>query len=277
MTTKILGGVASAPMVHETNIEGIFSGRVRFEEAAPVFNHPLYLIGFTNRCGSNLLAGYLRSTPAFDGFYEQLNHDTVGARLPKLHAETFPDYLRAISQNHPGNGKMIGFKASWDQLRMLLRWRIDRMYEGGIRMIHISRENLIEQAVSWSIAFQTKQWTSQENALAAAVYDESDIDLRLSYIMQSNQNMGYLLALSGIPSLPVRYSDICRDPAAVVRSIGAFADVDLQTWEPGASEIRKQGGDMNKEFVARYIREKSHAIGFAPHQTTILSSPMSVL
>ena len=50
------------PGRHETTIKRQFGSRVRFEGTAPVFDKPLILMAFTNRCGSHLLADYLRQT-----------------------------------------------------------------------------------------------------------------------------------------------------------------------------------------------------------------------
>lgn len=170
-------------------------------------------------------------------------------------ANSFPDFLQRLSAMSSRNGEMVGFKASWDQLRMLLRWNIDKMYAGGIRMIHTAREDLVEQAVSFSIARQTRQWSSNQQAQGEAIYDENDIALRLEAIMHANQMFHYLTSIAGIPMIHIRYGELCDDPATVMRRIGEFAEVDLSDWSYVEPEIKKQGGKINTEFRDRFAAE----------------------
>ena len=115
------------PSRHEQKIIQAFKGRVAYEGSDPIFDTPLFLLGFFNRSGSNLLGEYLNSTPFFSGFREQLNGDMVLRTAERQAIASFPDYIVASSAAARAQGRIHGFKASWSQVMMLLRFGIDRM------------------------------------------------------------------------------------------------------------------------------------------------------
>lgn len=244
----------SRPGAHEARLRELFGGAMTYTADAPVFDHPLYVLGFTNRSGSNLLGEYLRGTSRFRGFQEQLNHPAVEGRAAELGLTSFPAYVEAVASR--GRRQFpFGIKASSTQLSMLLRCRIDRMFSG-LRLIHILREDVVAQAVSFSIAFQTKTWTSlQENGGAEAAYDYDDIMRRLSGFTSANALMAHQAALFDIPCLQVTYEALTDDPAPVMHAIGRFAGVDLDDWQPGETRLKKQATDLNARFKERFERE----------------------
>tara|TARA_B110000503_G_C6824913_1_gene280420 strand:+ start:275 stop:487 length:213 start_codon:yes stop_codon:yes gene_type:complete len=50
---------------------------VRFEGDTPLFDKPLVILAFTNRCGSDLFFEYLRNTGVIGGLFEATNEDRV--------------------------------------------------------------------------------------------------------------------------------------------------------------------------------------------------------
>ncbi|HUF57790.1 MAG TPA: Stf0 family sulfotransferase [Thermohalobaculum sp.] len=244
----------SRPGAHEERLRELFAGAMVYEADAPVFEHPLYVLGFTNRSGSNLLGEYLRGTSRFCGFQEQLNHPAVESRAAELGLSSFPAYVEAIAARGRGQAP-FGVKASSSQLSMLLRCRIDRMF-AGLRLIHIVREDTVAQAVSFSIAYQTKTWTSLHGEGGPeAAYSYDDILRRLSGFTSANALMAHQAALFDIPCLKVTYEALTEDPASVMRAVGRFAGVGLDAWQPGETRLRKQATDRNARFKERFERE----------------------
>ncbi len=247
--------------VHELKIANTFHGRVTYD-GPPVFPYPLVLLAFSNRSGSNLLAGYLRNTRRFAGCGEHLNHDGVERIAPEFGAETFPDFIRAFEAARRGDAAILGFKASSHQIAMLLRWRIDTMYQG-VRIIHIVREDALAQGISFSIAAQTRQWSSaQKNEGIVPDYDFDDISARVDGALVSGNAIALLASVFELPYLRVSYDDLVRDPATAVRSVAAFCDVDVGAWKPGRAPIEKQATELNDAFGVRYRAEaRSRILG----------------
>lgn len=241
----------AAPRRGERIIRSFFGDRSVYSGDAAVFPHPLYLVGFSNRTGSNLLAEYLRSTGAFGGFREQLNHDAVLNLSKTIGADSFPDYLEKVSAKF-GDKSIYGFKASWSQISMLLRCRIDRMYTG-VKVIHLTRADALAQAVSYSIAQQTNRWTSvQKGEVAASEFDFNDISMRLDANLFSANAIAMICSLFMIPRIHICYEELTEDPHAVMLKIGKFCELDFRCWQPEKPLLTKQANTINAEYALRF-------------------------
>jgi trehalose 2-sulfotransferase len=241
-----------APRKHEKVIRSFFGEKCVYSENAASFPHPLYLLAFSNRTGSNLLAEYLRSTNVFSGFGEQLNHQSVLALSKTLGAVSFPDYLAKVTAKFGNDKSIYGFKASWSQLLMLLRCRIDRMYTG-IKIIHLTRTDAVAQAVSFSIASQTKRWTSLQNGeVANPQFDFDDINMRLDASLLSAEAIAATCSLFMIPRLHLCYEELTKDPRGTMLKVGEFCGFDFHSWQPEQSVLAKQGGTINGEYVLKF-------------------------
>jgi trehalose 2-sulfotransferase len=238
---------------HEKTIRDLFPDGYLYSGDRPVYSHPLYLLAFSNRAGSNLLAEYLRSTTVFDGFREQLNHDVVSRLSARLEAKSFPDYLKNVSQKYGSKNAIYGFKASWSQIMMLLRCRIPQMYSG-IRIIHIVRADPLAQAVSYSIAYQTKRWTSVHKGEPGVTpeFDFDDIARRLEGVLFSAEAVPLISSLFGIPRVRIQYEDLAANPVGTMRKIGEFSGHDFSAWVPNKPVLSRQAGTLNEAFAARF-------------------------
>lgn len=243
--------------VHEKSLRGFFNGQVEYN-GPPVFNHPLFCLGFFNRSGSNLLAGYLRATPYFSGFNEQLNYTTVENLSREWEVSRFPDYIRQ-SAIRVGRGKVAhGYKASVDQLMMLERFGIPKMYAGGLKIIHITRQGLIGQAISYQIASQTRKWTSQQSGIGEDVDVQFDTRLatRLIDAAQSSDNgISMFAEIFEYPRLHVTYEDLLASPRDVLDRIARFSGQEGVNWPVKAPGIERQASEMNEGFRASYLAQ----------------------
>ena len=241
------------PSEHETRIHKALNGRVAYEGDTPVFDTPLYLLGFYNRCGSNLLAEALNSTPYFAGFREELNGPMAVNRIQRERLASFPDYIRACSEQARQEGRIYGFKASWAQIAMILRFDIHRMYPS-VRILHMTRRDVVAQAVSFWIAYQTKQWTSKiRTAVAGPSFNAERIRSMMEAAMFSEQAINLVCTLRDIPQHRIVYEDFIAAPADTMQAIGRFSGLDLNGWTPAEPTLRKQATDVNDAFRARFM------------------------
>ncbi|WP_378951186.1 Stf0 family sulfotransferase [Mesorhizobium sp. ANAO-SY3R2] len=241
------------PGIHESSALAVFDGAVKYS-GDPIYPFPLYLIGFTNRSGSNLIAEHLQSTGQFSGLQERFNWDAMPIDAAEFGAKSFPEFVTMIVDRGLVPGTVYGFKAGWDQIAMLLRWRIDTMFSGGVRVIHTIRRDLLEQAVSFSIADQTKRWTSlvEGEPDASPVFRFEDIEGRVAGAAQANQLIAYLCSLFEIPRLEAYYEEFAADPIPSIHRIGEFAGLDLSQWVPTETRLKKQADDTNIQFIERF-------------------------
>ncbi len=240
------------PGQHEKTIKRQFGGRVSFDGNAPVFDKPLILIAFTNRCGSHLLAEYLRQTGQLAGFGEYLNHDVVANQSDAHGYYSFPDYITGLQARMCPKGQALGLKGSYDQIAMLLRWNMGAMF-GGVRIVHIYREDALAQAVSLSIARQTEQWTSRQAGNGTEPTFQPKL---IESILDSHEDANTIIRLiaesAAIPRVQISYEEVVNDPATYVRRLFGFCGVTAPGWVPRVPSVRKQAGALNTEFSRAY-------------------------
>jgi LPS sulfotransferase NodH len=231
-----------------------FGEKALFKGRTPVFDKPLYLLAFVNRSGSNLLAEYLRMTPALRGFHEQLIHETVTTYCTRNRIEDFPTYIQTLSGPATQDGQAYGFKASWDQILMLYRFGIFAMYPE-VRVIHIHRKDILGQAISYHIALQTKQWTSLQTPQndRTCMFDGPGLSGIIGSILSGNQWIGQVATILDLPIRDVCYEDLVDRPLETVRDLAEFTGQDLARWTGAEPRIRKQASGLNESFRAQYI------------------------
>jgi len=261
--------------VHEQKVRELFDGsRLHFDGGAPEFETPLVLLGFFNRSGSNLLGNYLRDLRGFSGFGEHLNWTVIQNTCKRKELTSFPDYFRSAQQVR-ARGHNHGYKASWDQLLMLRRFGIDRMYQG-IKLIHITRGDLVGQAISLVIAKQTAQWTSEQTGKEGVEpqYDAGQISTAMQACCEAEMRMKLVSEMLGLDRLQVSYEDLVATPDRVMQRIGGFLGHDLSGWQPGEVGIRRQASELNDQWRARYLDDAVAALqAEAPDQNGQVRKP----
>lgn len=253
---------------HETEIARIFGSATPYD-GPPVFDHDLMILGFTNRSGSNLLAEHITSNGLVTGFVEQLNWEAVNAYIRRTPVTSLAEYVVSVTEKTGAPPAPHGFKASWAQLLMLLRLNIPALYTG-VRVIHIERQNLLAQAVSFSIADQTKKWTSAHEGLedVEVAYDAEDIARRLNGTIVSNGMMRYVCDLFAIPRLTVEYEALIEKPRAQVKRIANFLDIEVTAKPAARLALQKQRDARNADFIARFEAEaRQRALEATPATT----------
>lgn len=235
-------------------MQRIFPAGCQYEDEEPVFNHPLICLGFTNRSGSNLLGSYLRDCPPLSGFREDLNTSTIEMHAARLGAKTLPQTLRLLSEEQSSTGGIYGFKTSAEQVLMLQRFGVERMYRGGIRLIDIRREDIVAQAISYDLALQTGRWTSRitPQIEVEPVCDPARIERLIVAIRASQTLMDLITERDAIPRIIIRYEDLVEAPAQQLHRIARFCGFDPAGWSVGRPKITRQADATNLLFRARF-------------------------
>jgi LPS sulfotransferase NodH len=149
-----------------------------------------------------------------------------------------------------------GFKASVDQLMMLERFGIPRMYEGGLKIIHITRGDLIGQAISYQIANQTKKWTSKQAGImpeGAVVFNPEQISSLVQDAQNSANAISMLAEIFNVPRLHVTYERLVNVPQRVLDQVAEFTHQDAANWPVKEPDIKRQASPLNDDFRARYL------------------------
>lgn len=236
--------------VHLDRIKTRFGQNLSFS-GRPTIEAPLLVLAFTNRCGSNLLGEYLRSTGLFAGFKEQLNAESIDYFADYFSSRSFPDYIHSLwRMAEPG--QMFGIKAAWSQLLALKRYKIDRMFSGGVRVIHVERYDVLAQSVSLSVAAQTQQWTSEQHSQTHdVIYDENSITRSLEFISTGNARIREIAALSRASYIHVAYEETVRDHQRQVDRITDWLSLPRRE-ATRTPRLQRQATITNVEFADTY-------------------------
>ncbi|MBL3576174.1 Stf0 family sulfotransferase [Rhodovulum sulfidophilum] len=236
---------------HETEIAQTFDGAVYYDGTGPVFDTPLAVLLFSNRSGSNLLAEHLINSGSFCGLGEVLNYDFVNSVKQKHGTPSFPKYLESIARDNARDGEIFGVKASIEQLAMLLRWKIPEMFSG-IKIINIERHDLVEQAVSMSIAMQTKSWSSEIATDVEPVFDFEQIAQYFENFACNLADRRAFLDLLKVPSRTLNYHAVVSEPSLVVNECCRLFGVTPRRSLPSETMLKKQGTERNAHFAAQF-------------------------
>ncbi|QXI65767.1 hypothetical protein CP157_03559 (plasmid) [Paracoccus marcusii] len=238
---------------HRVPIERYFEGRVIFPHGEQVFSQPLIVLAFTNRSGSNLLAEFLRQTNLMSGFGEYLNRETVIKQSKQNKIRSFPDYLQFLGLKLTRDGQAFGVKASAEQLKILSDWNIHRMFSQTY-VVHIRRDDILRQAISHWIAWQTGQWTSlQPKRSVELTFDGSKIMKIVSDVIEANNAIHIHCARQNLNYISVSYQEVIADPKAVVSRIFDFTELDISNWNPVQPRLSKQSDGVNDVILEKLL------------------------
>lgn len=235
---------------HEVEIARMFKGATMLGPGS-YRGRMLVVVGFTNRRGSNLTANLMAKSRLTTSALEMLNADSVrrsGLDAGRGSAQAYMDWLTKLGPE----SLPFAIKGSHDQLAMLLRWGAREAFDG-MRVVHVVREDVLAQAVSHSIAAQTRKWASFQPGLdVEPVFDPRDILRRMDSVAGANARIVEICRVAGLPHLRVAYEDVVAEPLPQLRRIAAFLGRDLARAAAPAPDLSRQADALNAEFVRRF-------------------------
>lgn len=181
-----------------------------------------YMICTTPRTGSTVLLGMLRKT-AIAGY-------------PVEYPEGF---------SYKG---VFGTMVHMSQMTPILTLPQAKRYG----YIHLYREDIVSQAVSWNLAGQTGRWRSFQPATRIEpVYDPEGIGLGVQRIQEDNQRWSIWLENKS-PVLKISYEELSKDYIRGTMKILGFLGLPKRAVEPPMSKI---GTSLNIEWAERWKEE----------------------
>ena len=246
---------ASKKGVHQEKLTAHFKD-LKLPDDARSFGSPVCIMLFTNRSGSNVLGEYLRATHQFSGFVEALNYRRVIKYSQQNELNSFFDYLRwQVSRLSEGE-KVTGIKASVDQAEMLFQCKAIPGYFDKVHWLMVQRDDTLAQAISFSIAAQTRQWTSNDTPTSAdPVYNFEDIKRRIEMLCDEQAQLNAFCAMRGIAPIRATYEEFTADSKGSVLSIAGQMGIEGLSLDESLLTLRPQSDGRNEEFRARFIED----------------------
>ncbi|MEH0844002.1 Stf0 family sulfotransferase [Micromonospora sp. CPCC 205711] len=239
-----------------------------------------YVVCATPRTGSSLLLGLLDSTGVaghpqayFRAPDEPLWADRWGIPRRPDGGFDYADYVRAaLAAGRTANG-VFGAKLMWGTLDEVLEKLAPvhpdlagddlRLWErafGRTRFVHLRRDDVLAQAVSWARAEQTGQWFVGGNGEIggggatgqAPRFDPAAIEAYARLASAHDAGWRRWFAAHDVRPHPVRYEDLAADPAGVTRGVLDFLGLELPAGRVVTARHRRQADDVNREWAERY-------------------------
>lgn len=221
---------------------------------SPVGDRQLFIC-FTNRSGSNYLGAVLKSTGQIPQPREFFTSNFVTKFSSKNGLDHFHSYCRELGAQFSING-LFASKVSMPQLFFLERIGAFRTLFPNPVFVHIKRRDFLGQAISYSIANQTKVWTSaQERSSREPTFDAGDIKKYLGSILRDQMRCSEFFALSGQPCLEVIYEELVAAPQEVLAPVFAGLGIESAFVDLETIELRKQRNAINDQFRTRFLEE----------------------
>lgn len=250
---RVPAGLGPLPHDHRPRIEAVLGPADPADATPPPFS-PV-LLCFTNRSGSNYFAALLASTGQFNEADELLNAEAVLDHVRAHGRTSLAAYWRDLGAGAARHGRFT-VKAGLEQLVMLIEAGVLDGYADRLRCLHLVRSNILDQAISAAIAWQSGRWTSAHTARCPdeqLVYDRARIAATAQVIAQENRQFQAIFAANGIAARMVEYDAVLADPAAAVRGVGAWLGLPGLVIDPARIALRRQAGPVNQRWRSRYL------------------------
>jgi LPS sulfotransferase NodH len=223
-----------------------------------------YLICSTPRVGSNLLSSLIYGTRVLGHPREYFCPIQVSLYGPELcglarvrNADELHRYLDAVAAKFSSQGR-FGIKAHLHQLRRALELGYD--FEGRFpdRFVHITRADVIGQAISHERAVQTGAWTAQVEETRRAEFLPDRIRSTVHSIVAENHAWEALFRRYDVEPYRLSYEALCADFDGELTKLLVYLDVDPSTVDvPAAvrsatSHFKTQRDAQSEDWRACY-------------------------
>ena len=242
---------------HQAELEAFFGDRLLRplddEEKEQLARLQVFLVTFTNRCGSNLLCNLLnRAGAGIPEASEPLNRTTALPLAREHGISTFTDYLLGYLTGWQREGS-VGIKIGPQQLFWLRRTGL-LSHSRQVVVVDCRRRDRLNQAISHYLARASGQWHSGMSAAEQDIpYSADEILASLEDIGRGRELIERYLAIHQAACLPVDYEDVLENQEAELARVAAFLGIELDGGvEPG---LQKQAGRLNKAFRERFLED----------------------
>ncbi|THD35560.1 MAG: hypothetical protein E7773_10620 [Sphingomonas sp.] len=121
-----------------------------------------------------------------------------------------------------------------------------------LSFVHIRRDDLLGQAISFARAAQTARFVSDQAERRAAGYDRRAIDSALITLARGQARWEIWFARHGIAPLRVSYEQVIADPADTVARIAALVGVEGARIDLAQVTAQRMSDDTSDEWRHRY-------------------------
>lgn len=218
------------------------------------------IIASTGRSGSHMLGHALHQTGCFGFPLEYANAANLEEWKKRLNKNDLYSVLEQIQRRRTSSNGVFGIKLHYPHLKQfggmagLMRTFPDAYY------VLLSRNNILRQAVSLSIASQTGVWISgQKPVKTNPVYDYDHINRCLRETTLNNASWRYALAAGGCNYIEMDFDHVRHNISGAVKDIADFIGIEVEPERmPEEQVTKRQSASVNEEWITRFVSESNN-------------------
>lgn len=227
----------------------------RFDYPSPTTPTTFYAIATFARTGSNFLCEKLWRTGQLGAPYEYFNYNNLMIQMIlRLGVESIQDYVQRLFELRTSLNGVFGVKLLPEQFKFMhlahVMWRFPNL-----KFIYLEREDILAQAVSYTKAFQTSQWSNYDIPQSEARYDYNSLLTSLGRIETARNFWASYFKQNNIQPLRLTYEKFVNDPEFYTEKIlnefnlgcNPSMTIDLPSFE---KQKNKNTTDWKERFLA---------------------------
>ncbi|MEL0632583.1 Stf0 family sulfotransferase [Pseudoalteromonas carrageenovora] len=226
------------------------------------------IIASTERCGSHMLGHALHNTNSFGFPLEYANPANLNKWKEKLQIDDFFEVIDELQQRRTSPNGVFGIKLHYQHIEQFGGFENLVKYFPDAYYVLLTRENVLNQAVSLSIASQTGVWISgQEPMTENPEYNYSSIDESLKNIIKNNSSWRYALAASDCNYIEMNFDNVKNNLNNTISQIADFMGISVNSEDiPKEQVTSKQSNKLNEEWADRFCAEFNLSSQLIPEQ-----------
>ena len=225
-----------------------------------------YVLCGTPRTGSTLLCGLLSSTGVLgrpESYFREADEvawaTRFGLAVEGGRVRDYRAFVDAARRAGTSDNGVVGIRIMWGSLERVVeglgrvpgRSDLPILEEalGPLTFVHLRREDVAAQAVSWSRAEQTGYWQQGDASTQEPRQDVAQARLLMETIREHNAAWEAWFGAQGVEPHTVTYEELVGDRRRVIHGIAAELGVEPPNdWRP-RSPHRKQADELSRVWA----------------------------
>jgi LPS sulfotransferase NodH len=225
-----------------------------------------YVLCGTPRTGSTLLCSLLYSTGVLgrpESYFREPDEvawaTKFGLAIEGEHVRDYRALVDAVRSAGTSSNGVFGVRIMWGSLGRMMEGLgrvpgkpdLPNLEEalGPLTFVHLRREDVASQAVSWYRAEQTGYWQQGDVITQETRQDIAQMRLLMETVRKHNAAWQAWFDAQGVEPYTITYEQLLDDRRRVIQGIAARLAVELPSgWRP-RSPHRKQADELNRAWA----------------------------
>lgn len=231
------------------------------------------IIASTGRCGSHMLGHALQKTNCFGFPLEYVNPSNIDSWKTRFGKKNLEDTLTAIQYHRTSPNGVFGIKIHYSHIKSFKGFNNLKSCFKNAYFVHLTRKNVVKQAVSMFIAEQTGVWiTGQKPKNITPEYSFKNINRCLKQIIKDNASWQYILEVNACNYIQMDFDIVRLNLEKSIRKIANHMNIDVDLKKIPTQQVTKKQSDiLNSDWESRFLNDYRQSELFTPNYINAIS------